>query len=107
MIGDLISREDAIIAIRQLYPGCPRVDYDNALLKWSRKNAQYLECEEAIKKLPSVKPKIGHWEMLPPIFEEICMCSNCGMKFKQALQFTDECPNCNAIMILKGDRRNG
>lgn len=67
----------------------------------------YYEIKDAIKKLPSVKPKIGHWEMLPPIFEEICMCSNCGMKFKQALQFTEECPNCNAIMILKGDRRNG
>ena len=43
------------------------------------------------------RPK-GEWVILPPCFEEICYCSNCKKMFKQALQFTKECPNCGADM---------
>lgn len=46
-----------------------------------------------------IKFKIGHWIILPPCFEEICQCSECGKTFKEALQFTNDlCPNCGAIM---------
>lgn len=41
---------------------------------------------------------VGEWVILPPCFEEICYCTNCGKMFKQMLQFTKECPNCHAYM---------
>lgn len=44
------------------------------------------------------KPK-GHWIVLPPIYEEICECSSCHKRFKQALQIGNKpCPNCGAKM---------
>lgn len=51
-----------------------------------------------IDNAPTVQPKIGHWEILPPCFEEICCCSVCNKGFKEALQHTKSCPNCGAIM---------
>ena len=40
----------------------------------------------------------GHWIIFPPFIEEICMCSNCKTKFKEAYQHRDTCPSCGAKM---------
>lgn len=40
----------------------------------------------------------GHWIIFPPFIEEICMCSNCKTKFKEAYQHRDTCPSCGARM---------
>ena len=42
--------------------------------------------------------KTGKWIIFPPCFEEICMCSNCKTKFKEAYQHRDTCPSCGANM---------
>lgn len=42
--------------------------------------------------------KTGKWIIFPPCFEEICMCSNCKTKFKEAYQHRDTCPSCGARM---------
>ena len=43
--------------------------------------------------------KTGKWIILPPCYEEICMCSNCKTKFLHAYQHRDTCPNCSARMV--------
>ena len=60
---DAISREQALVAIRNLYPGMPRVDFNGSLRKWVDKYKPYMECEDAIKDLSPVapqEPKTGH-----------------------------------------------
>ena len=54
---DCISREQALVAIRNLYPGMPRVDFNGSLRKWVDKYKPYIECDDAIKQLPSVTPQ--------------------------------------------------
>ena len=54
---DCISREQALVAIRNLYPGMPRVDFNGSLRKWVDKYRPYIECDDAIKQLPSVTPQ--------------------------------------------------
>ena len=51
---DCVSREQVLVAIRNLYPSMPRVDFNGSLRKWSDKYKPYIECEDAIKELPSV-----------------------------------------------------
>ena len=48
---DCISREQALVAIRNLYPGMPRVDFNGSLRKWVDKYRPYIECDDAIKQL--------------------------------------------------------
>ena len=43
--------------IRNLYPGMPRVDFNGSLRKWVDKYKPYIECDDAIKQLPSVTPQ--------------------------------------------------
>ena len=50
--------------------------------------------------------KTGHWIIFPPCFEEICMCSNCKTKFKEAYQHRATCPNCGAYMKGKEDEHS-
>ena len=55
--------------------------------------------DDCIKKLAdALKQKTGKWIIFPPCFEEICMCSNCKTKFKEAYQHRDTCPSCGAKM---------
>ena len=54
---DCISREQALVAIRNLYPSMPRVDFNGSLRKWVDKYKPYIECDDAIKELPSVTPQ--------------------------------------------------
>ena len=59
---DLISRQAAIAAIKNLYPGMPRVNFCYSQYKWREKNKEYIECEEIINKLPSAQPRPrGRW----------------------------------------------
>ena len=69
---DCISREQALVAIRNLYPSMPRVDFNGSLRKWVDKYKPYIECDDAIKQLPSVTPQEPRWipvsEKLPEPF---------------------------------------
>ena len=57
-MDELISRQAAIEAIQNLYPGMPRFNVcSNVLDRWYKTNKQYIECEDAINKLPSVQPE--------------------------------------------------
>lgn len=56
-MDDLINRQAAIAAIQNLYPGMPTIDVCNSLNRWHKKNKQYIECEDAINKLPSAQPE--------------------------------------------------
>lgn len=49
-MSDFISRADAIIAIKSLYPQMPflRILHD----RWMEENKPYIECERAIRNLP-------------------------------------------------------
>ena len=52
-----ISREEALVSIRNLYPDMPRADFTgHRRLEWSIKYSQYIECEKAIKDLRPVNP---------------------------------------------------
>ena len=55
----------------------------------------YHTLSEAIEAL---QQKTGKWIIFPPCIEEICMCSNCKTKFKEAYQWEDTCPSCGARM---------
>ena len=58
---DCISREQALVAIRNLYPSMPRVDFNGSLRKWVDKYKPYIECDDAIEQLPSVIPQEPRW----------------------------------------------
>lgn len=75
---DCVSREQALVAIGNLYPGMPRVDFNGSLRKWVDKYKPYIECEDAIKELSPVTPirPKGHW-----IYDKSFAnwrCSKCG-----------------------------
>lgn len=75
---DCISREQALVAIRNLYPDMPRVDFNGSLRKWVDKYKPYIECDDAIELLPSVTPirPKGHWIYDKNFANWIC--SKCG-----------------------------
>lgn len=60
-MSDLISRQEALIAIMDLYPGMPRVPWLRK--KWTRRYEPYIDAEKAIRRLPSAEPerKTGKW----------------------------------------------
>lgn len=52
---DCVSRKQALIGIRNLYPGIPFTRQN--VKKWKEENKKYFECENVIRDLPSVAPK--------------------------------------------------
>ena len=103
---DLISRQAALIAIRNLYPDMPRVDFMDNISNWQKRNKQYIECENAIENLPSAQ-KTGTWlhERLASTTGgtyPIVRCSACmgDMPFEWPAKY---CPHCGARM--ESDRR--
>ena len=56
-----------------------------------------LETQRRVRELPPMQKK-GKWIIFPPFIEEICMCSNCKTKFREAYQHRDTCPSCGAKM---------
>lgn len=89
---DCISREQALIGIRNLYPGAPYLRRNFS--KWKEKNKIYIECENVIESLPSVAPtrKRGKWKILAC---DLYMCSKCYSKYTYQFNF---CPTCGSEM---------
>ena len=54
--GDLISRKEAIIQIKNSYPEAPFLSRVNHSLyeKWKKDNEGYLTCEQIIEELPTI-----------------------------------------------------
>lgn len=71
MNDDLISRQAALVSIKNLYPDMPVVDIFSARRKWLEKYAPYFECENAIEQLPSVNPQEPKTDVLDKIRAEI------------------------------------
>ena len=96
---DAISRQAALVRIKNLYPDMPDVDYIAARQEWLKKYAPYMECENVIEQLPSVtpqEPKTGHWIDHDKHIE----CDKCKTWFlKDHLIRKSYCPNCGAKMI--------
>ena len=105
-MDDLIRRQAAIEAIQKLYPGMPRIDVGDRWYRWRKENDQYIECEDAIKKLPSVVLKIECGEVVKDLAyvkmekkgkwikrEGLYQCSACEQFFVVPTPF---CPNCGA-----------
>lgn len=61
-MSDLIKRIDALVAIRNLYPAKPKIDFMDTISNWRQKNRQYMECERAIEELPSAEPEPKEFE---------------------------------------------
>jgi len=57
VVGDCISREDAIANILVLFPDMPVVDIMGARRKWAEKYAQYNDCIQILREMPPVTPK--------------------------------------------------
>ena len=101
---DAISRQAALVSIKNLYPDMPIVDYIAARQEWLKKYAPYMECENAIEQLPSVnpqKPKTGHW-IFKKNDEETGIsnnywCSECSKPLAQV--YKTYCSNCGARMV--------
>ena len=97
--GDVIYRQQAIDALGEE----PEVWEDDDEYGMGQRS-EWCYIKKTIEKLPSAQTrKKGKWIILPPIFEEICQCSNCKMKFKDALQWTNYCQNCGADMRGESD----
>lgn len=88
---DLIDRQAIYDKVTARYPDSDATQY----------NIGYADAINDVLKdiryMPSVQ-KTGKWIIFPPCFEEICMCSNCKTKFKEAYQHRDTCPSCGARM---------
>lgn len=67
--------------------------YDDGMIDFSIIRESIKVAIEALK-----EQKTGKWIILAPCFEEICMCSNCKTRFKEAYQHRDTCPSCGARM---------
>lgn len=99
-MGDYISRDAAIVAIKNLYPGIPLVKF--RLEKWHEENKNFMECEQAIERIPAadVRPVVQAQWIEKPVNvgtpNTDYFCSNCNFaswNFK-----TNYCPNCGAYM---------
>lgn len=104
-MDDVISRDEALSAIRMLYPSMPIVNVFNAFEKWKDKYKTYLECEDVIKSVPSAQKK-GHW-LYPTDIKGFCRCEHCGALWGRDLyenRFFKYCPRCGADMRGDEDR---
>ena len=88
-MSDLISRQQAIEIIQSMYPGMPRVPWMRK--DWQKRYEPYIRTENAIRELPSIRPK-GKWIEYPTV-DGMNQCSECGV-----LRFGESnyCPNCGA-----------
>lgn len=57
-MSDLIDRQAALDAIRNLYPDMPKIKFMDNVSNWQKKNEKYIECENAIFALPSAQDVI-------------------------------------------------
>lgn len=91
-MNDLISRQAAIDAVRELYIQSPKINndivYDMAID----------QAHDALVNLTSVKPKKGEWIKRAP---SLYRCSECG-RFSPGQE--NFCPNCGAEMEESDDK---
>lgn len=103
---DCISRKQALIEIKAIMRGEPMLLKSLHRKKWEEETAQYRECMEIIKALPSVqpKPKTGHWIEKDGLDGDTYYdCSECGESWttiegtpwNNGMKY---CPNCGAKM---------
>ena len=93
-MNDYISRQEALIAIQNLYPGMPFLP--SVRKDWREKNDSFIRCEEAIIKLPAADAqpvRHEHWGSKNE-------CSGCGCQpwYERDIRFLHYCPNCGARM---------
>lgn len=106
MSGDLISRKDAISALKALEESAPTAQHVSAIF----------DCEDTIRALPSAElgRKKGHWVKVGGYFtpggDPVWKCSECGKGMHvygiEAISYNSNyadgqwvaCPNCGADM---------
>lgn len=93
MTDDTISRQAALKAIQDLYPDIPRIKFGDNIRNWQQKNRQYIECENAIRMLPTSERK-GHWIDIGSGQK----CSECEEIQYGYDSYRYYCPNCGADM---------
>ena len=97
-MNDYISRQEALIAIQNLYPGMPFLP--SVRKDWREKNDSFIRCEEAIIKLSAADAqpvRHGKWEKRwHSVFKEDLPCCSVCHSF-MAFRW-DYCPNCGAHM---------
>lgn len=98
---DCISREQALVAIRNLYPGMPRVDFNGSLRKWVDRYKPYIECDDAIEQLPPVTPIRPKWHWIVAkggsyLGSRNACCSNCKDFYTNDWNVMNFCPNCGS-----------
>ena len=102
-MDDQISRQAALIAIRNLYPDMPRVKFMDNISNWQKRNKQYIECENEIENLPSAQ-KTGKWLVAKGACEPDYMeCNKCKWitEYYGGLEEEwDYCPHCGARMEM-------
>lgn len=81
--GDLISRQEAIDTIRQLY-------IDLAIQKY---------VIDILKALPSIKPQTGHWIYIGNGHNGLNKCSECGGERKMFDGLEKYCASCGCRMV--------
>ena len=104
-MDDLISRQAALCEIKLLYPDRPLLR--SLRDRWKRDNAQYIECEDVLRNLPTANRPKGEWIYC----EDDCgndgyRCDKCGYHVPwdyshKSIYFIEEynyCPNCGADM---------
>lgn len=101
---DCISRKQALIEIKAIMRGEPMLLKSLHRKKWEEETAQYRECMEIIKRMPSVQPirPKGKW-IDSDIPSEKYVCSNCGgacwyYDYEGDVAKSRFCPNCGASM---------
>ena len=110
-MADYIKREDALVAIKNLYPGIPFTKV--ARQRWNDNNRAYMQCERAVETIPAAdveEVRRGRW-MTTEGFPHRVYCSCCYStyvpndnwqiwqdKFGDGGLPRDYCPNCGAKM---------
>ncbi len=93
-----IKKADALVEIKLLYPAMTCVPWRKE--EWWKENKKYVECEEAILRMPSAdveERKKGKW--LPKQgYNNVLYCSCCTSEVMGKTHTRNFCPNCGAKM---------
>ena len=102
-MDDLISRRAAVCAIRNLYPWRPMLPWLEDT--WRRANSPYLECENAIERLPIADRPKGVWVQKNYYDTDwnVYECNQCGEPWQLEAGTPKDnnmnyCPHCGADM---------
>lgn len=108
-MNDLISREEALIKIREAYPSMPIFKKNRNA--WTKNYEGYIKAYEIIKNLPIAEPRVGRWrahgdirreyirDVVVSITYDYWFCDCCGYKvYDCGRPMYNYCPNCGAKM---------